>query len=206
MNPKFFLSVIVILLLINIYLTINVLFKGFDKGGANNLNTKKPSSTSETGFKTSPSPKEIGDVSEYNITFYGFVDNDPPGRDIAFPKYKYLSTIHDQAGGKGTFDDPITLASDPKKLKIGTKVYVPFLKKYFVMEDSCATCIKDWQLKNKAHIDLWIESEEINSDKLLECENLLTRQRADVEINPKEEREVDLTPLFNISTGECIKI
>src|SRR5262249_21475793 len=68
------------------------------------------------------------------LTFYGFWDNSPPGVDIAHP------VIHSGAGGKGTFNDPITFAVAPQVqnvMKPGTKIYVNFLKKYFIMEDDC---------------------------------------------------------------------
>src|SRR2546423_11072578 len=39
------------------------------------------------------------------LTFFGWWDNTPPGGDIAFPK------LHNTAGGKGTFADPITFAT-----------------------------------------------------------------------------------------------
>src|SRR5438094_683071 len=41
------------------------------------------------------------------VTFYGWADNDPPGDGIAYP------TRHTAAGGVGSYDDPITVATDP---------------------------------------------------------------------------------------------
>src|SRR4051794_31971326 len=72
------------------------------------------------------------------LTFFGFWDNTPPGSDIAHP------VIHSKAGGKGTFADPITLATATAELKVGGKVYVPRVKKYFIMEDDCTECKQDW--------------------------------------------------------------
>src|ERR1041385_909076 len=68
------------------------------------------------------------------MTFYGFPDNSPPGTGIAHP------VIHDGAGGKGTFADPITFAVAPqvqKSVRPGEIIYIPSLKKYFIMEDDC---------------------------------------------------------------------
>jgi hypothetical protein len=42
-------------------------------------------------------------------TFYGWYDNTPPGGDVAYPQ------IHDTAGGKGTWSDPITFATSSKE-------------------------------------------------------------------------------------------
>src|SRR5258705_11202427 len=72
------------------------------------------------------------------ITFYGWWDNTPPGGDIAHPQ------IHSTAGGKGTFADPITFATASAELSPGTKVWVPRVGKYFIMEDSCQECEADW--------------------------------------------------------------
>src|SRR4051794_3977119 len=63
------------------------------------------------------------------LTFYGWYDNTPPGGEISYPQ------IHDTAGGKGTYADPITFATSTAELKAGTKVWVPRVKKYFIMED-----------------------------------------------------------------------
>src|SRR2546421_9944736 len=60
------------------------------------------------------------------LTFYGWWDNTPPGGDIAFPK------IHNTAGGKGTFADPITFATATHELAPGTKGGGPPVKKYFI--------------------------------------------------------------------------
>ena len=91
------------------------------------------------------------------LTFYGWWDNTPPGAGISFPK------IHKTAGGKGTFADPITFATATQELKPGTKVWVPRVKKYFIMEDSCEECTADWNGHGPdggpklRHIDLWID-------------------------------------------------
>ncbi|MEV6646436.1 carbohydrate-binding protein, partial [Amycolatopsis sp. NPDC051371] len=71
------------------------------------------------------------------LTFYGWWDNTPPGGDISYPQ------IHDTASGKGTYADPITFATSSDELKPGTKVWVPRVKKYFVMEDGCDECSDD---------------------------------------------------------------
>ena len=65
------------------------------------------------------------------VTFYAAYDNDPPGTTtIAFPNAR-----HAHAGGTGTADDLITLASTPAAVAVGATIYYPPLRKYFVMED-----------------------------------------------------------------------
>ena len=72
-------------------------------------------------------------------TFYGARDNCPPGGDIAYPQ------IHNEAGGNGTYNNPITYAGAKKATEPGTIIYVEFLQKYFIMEDDCEECDNDWK-------------------------------------------------------------
>lgn len=62
------------------------------------------------------------------LTFYGARDNCPPGGTIAYP-----TPTRSEAGGLGTYEDPITYAGDKKATAPGTILYVPMLKKYFIM-------------------------------------------------------------------------
>jgi hypothetical protein len=77
---------------------------------------------------------------EAYITGYSYWDNTPPGSgDISNP------VLHDNAGGTGTYADPITLAvghsivggKDILDYPEGTKFYLPYLKKYAIVEDTC---------------------------------------------------------------------
>jgi hypothetical protein len=91
------------------------------------------------------------------ITFYGWPDNSPPGNQIAHP------VIHKHAGGDGTYCNPTTFATERannKEIPYGIKIYVPFMKQYFIREDLCAAsgpptgsgnngCYKLW-------FDLWV--------------------------------------------------
>jgi hypothetical protein len=144
------------------------------------------------------------------LTFYGWWDNTPPGGDIAYPK------IHSTAGGAGTFADPITFATSTAELAAGTKVYVPRVKKYFIMEDSCQECGEDWSGQGPnggpglRHIDLWLGGKNGNPFDAINCEDALTHYNADntptlepVIVSPSSGEVVDSTPLFNTSTGAC---
>ncbi|HWL84833.1 MAG TPA: hypothetical protein VNO21_03480 [Polyangiaceae bacterium] len=131
------------------------------------------------------------------VTLYGALDNDPPGSaDIAFPQ------IHSQAGGTGTFADPVTFATSKSELAPGTKVYYPFLKKYFIMEDDCAQCDSDWSSSKKWHIDLWAGNS--TNSAILDCEDALTQQ-GNVIVNPPNNEPVDTTPIFNTKTHACFQ-
>jgi hypothetical protein len=69
-------------------------------------------------------PALMGGKVTVEVTFYGGPDNDPPGStEIAYPNSR-----HPAAGGTGTYDDPITAASDPRALPPGTLLYDPRLR------------------------------------------------------------------------------
>jgi hypothetical protein len=135
---------------------------------------------------------------DHLVTFYGWPDNDPAGNGIAYPG------LHAHAAGTGTFADPITFATDPTEYAPGTVLFVPYLKRYVVMEDSCAACITDWK-SGKRHIDIWLNSDGRLDSQVLACENSLTMDRAGVELAPPPDRAVDATPLFDPDTGKCAK-
>ena len=82
------------------------------------------------------------------VTMFGFPDNDPPfSANIAHP------VLHQEASGIGTFEDPITFAGDPKDIPFGTKIYVPYVQKYFIMEDTCANAMES--PNDPIQADLW---------------------------------------------------
>ena len=131
------------------------------------------------------------------VTFYAAYDNDPPGSTtIAFPNAR-----HAHAGGAGTADDPLTLASHPAVVAVGTTVYYPPLRKYFVMEDLCETCVARWESTRTPHIDLWVGA--ATDAGVLACEEALTPDGpVAVEVDPPSDRPVDATPLYR--DGRCI--
>jgi 3D (Asp-Asp-Asp) domain-containing protein len=105
------------------------------------------------------------------ITFYAARDDDPPdSRTIDAP------VLHALAGGTGTFADPITFAAQQGVFPPATRIYVPEVSRYFLLEDSCATCVG-------SHVDLWAGP--ATDDGVLACEDALTRSGAQpYEVNP----------------------
>lgn len=101
-------------------------------------------------------------------TFYGARDNCPPGGDIAYP-----SKQHPYAGGLGTYDNPITFAGAKAAIAPHTRIYIWHLQKYFVMDDDCEECDRDWKEKQAWHVDVWI-----GPDRLLVCHLVHTRPDA----------------------------
>jgi hypothetical protein len=144
------------------------------------------------------------------VTLYGWPDNSPPGDAIAYPEDGGYPTIHNVASGTGTYANPITYATDKSELAIGTIVYYPYLHRYFIMEDDCTECDEDWTGSGPDggpglyHIDLWINGEDAqSSDDVINCEDNLTQNLAEVIINPPSDEAVDTTPLFDSSSDTC---
>jgi len=140
-------------------------------------------------------PAPAHGVVVVEVTFYGALDNDPPGStEIAYPNGR-----HPAAGGTGTYADPITAASDPRELPPGTLLYAPQLQAYLVMEDDCADCIEQWEHRRVAHVDVWAG---MSGPGLLACEQALTPDApVPLEVNPPPGRPTDPRPLYTPSAG-----
>jgi hypothetical protein len=128
------------------------------------------------------------------VTLYGWPDNSPPGDGTAFGS--------GHAGGTGTYSNPVTFATDQHEFKPGTKVYYPYLHRYFIMQDECVECDHDWA-NGKYHIDLWVGGKGGSTSAVLGCEDKLTKDSGQVIIDPPSNEPVDTTPLFNSSTNKC---
>jgi hypothetical protein len=133
--------------------------------------------------------KQDPQTVQATITFYGWPDNTPPGNKIAHP------ILHKHAGGDGTYCNPTTFATERannKQIPYGIKIYVPFLKQYFIREDLCAAsgpptgsgnngCYKLW-------FDLWVGgTAKSKPHEVVRCERLLTpSEKVDVILYPRE--------------------
>jgi hypothetical protein len=135
-------------------------------------------------------------------TFYAAGDNDPANsRTIAYPKSSGNPTVHDAAGGIGTWANPVTFATDPRELAPGTRIYVPRLRKYFVMEDQCRSCTRAWNNGRKRQIDLWAGP--YAGAAIVRCEYALTLSPGDeqVIVHASAGRPVDLRPIYSPTRG-----
>jgi hypothetical protein len=102
-------------------------------------------------------------------TGYGWPDNSPPGSAVTGP--------NGNAGGTGTYADPITLAvgyvGGTPDVPFGTRFYIPNVRRYFAVEDTCAACnqtpsgVSIW-------VDMWVGGNGGNDAGVLACEDALT--------------------------------
>jgi len=159
-------------------------------------------------------------IKNVYITWYGFNDNSCNKENqhncntIAYPQKDGYPTKHNVATeGKGTYDDPVTFATAANdnggnaEFAPGTILYLPMVRKYFIMEDQCAECITDWK-KHEYHTDMWMgPSYEQDAKPLTQCENKLTQGNGPghgtgtIIVNPDRNLQVDTTPLY--LNGKC---
>lgn len=135
------------------------------------------------------------------VTGYSTSDNDPQwSKNIAYSSAWDSRTVHPEAGGTGTYDDPVTIAAQAGDYTPGTRFYVPHVDRYFMLEDTCASCGEkpEW-------VDMFIGGE-VGDDpaKLGSCMASLTGTFA-FEVNPPPGRHVVAGPLFNSTTDTCYK-
>jgi hypothetical protein len=101
------------------------------------------------------------------VTGYSYWDNTPPGSsEISHPQ------LHNVAAGTGTYADPITVAvghtlsggNDILDWPAGTRFYVPFVRRYFIVEDTCGDgatpqngpCHTGYPAPAVTWIDVWV--------------------------------------------------
>ena len=141
------------------------------------------------------------------MTLYGYADNSPPGTDIAHP------CINPQAGGIGTYADPITFATDVAELGWCQVIYVPYMERYFIHEDECSQCDQTWNSLHLYRFDMWAGGDasslvEPGRKALLGCESTWTRANSPtdpnnpyIEIDPPPNLPVVTTPIFTPPTS-----
>lgn len=158
-----------------------------------------------TATETTPTTGAGGEAetnATVKITFYGAWDNDPPGStNIAYP------VIHDKAGGTGTYEDPLTFASPAGDgaYEIGTKIYVPFVQKYFIKEDQCAV---SWTAPegcgDVTMVDLYVGNPS-DQEAATDCENSLTPGGdTAIVVNPPAGLTVSPEKIWDQATGACM--
>jgi hypothetical protein len=177
---------------------------GVRGGGGGSVGAGGGGQTDAHPDSSSATDATSGRTQAVYMTFYGWPDNSPPGGAIAYPKNGGFPTVHNTAGGTGTYADPITFATAQSELPVGTLLFAPVIDKYLVMEDDCAECDTDWSSSQKWHIDVWMNSNGTDdSNAVLDCEDQWTKSTTVVEVNPPPGRPATAPPLFDPTTNVC---
>lgn len=136
-------------------------------------------------------PASASTTIRANITTYDYWNNSPPGYGIEYPKSDDYPTVHNWACCRngGTYTNPITFASAPNELKPGTRIYIPYFKRYFIKEDLCSGCRGAW-------FDLWVGGVSFSDNQSQSPHNIVNMARDEtVIINPPRGEPVS-TSLF----------
>ena len=137
-------------------------------------------------------------VPDAYLTAYTWFDNTPEGSpDISNP------VKHKNAGGAGTYADPVTIAvghsletgKDVLDFPAGTLIYLPHVRRYFIVEDTCGDgpapeegpCHSGASEHRGASIwlDMWIGGEGGSASLAERCTEKVTGVRAAV-FNPAD--------------------
>jgi len=104
------------------------------------------------------------------LTGYSWQDNTPPGSSVVGEP-----VLHQQAGGTGTFADPITVAvpghQGAMAWQPGTRFYLPTVRRYVIVEDSGASRPPAGA---DTHLDMWIGGQDGTLAATNACEDTLT--------------------------------
>jgi hypothetical protein len=159
--------------------------------------------------EAAPPPTTTTGTVQAFMTLYGFVDNSPPGTGIAHP-----CGTRRGAGGTGTYADPVTFATDVKELPWCEIVYVPYMERYFIHEDECSECDRDWRKLKAYRFDMWAGGDAASvrqpeKKALLRCESTWTRGNSvkdpnnpTITLDPPSDLPVTTTPIFS-APGTC---
>jgi hypothetical protein len=139
----------------------------------------------------------VGRVLRIWLTGYSFQDNTPPGSAIVSHPI-----LHRKAGGTGTYDDPITVASPGTERDMafpaGTKFYLPSVLRYVIVEDSGASPAP---AGTQGHLDMWVDGQGDSRRTSDSCMDRLTTKHALALLNPLPGLPVMAGPIT--ANGTC---
>jgi hypothetical protein len=164
--------------------------------------------TSTVPTTTAPAPP--AEIRAF-LTGYSYVDNTPANSSrISNP------VVHTSAGGTGTYDDPITAGvghvrtGDTSVLDwpAGTRFYVPNLRRYLVVEDTCGDgerpqdgpCHVGYPAQATTWINVWVGGDRADAEGPRQCMRAIEGVWT-VVVNPAPDYAVDLGPIYR--PGGC---
>jgi hypothetical protein len=154
----------------------NIAYTCSRPGGSDDGTTVSPPTSSPTGSPTDTSPSPSPSVGSGNGSGNGgrgkgrHHRHEPPNNR----RWASKRGSTPQAGGVGTYADPLTMASSSSLFTPCTIFYVPRLQKYVIFEDDCVQCDQDAS-DGITHIDIWTGSNtSAGGQGLLSCEDSYT--------------------------------
>jgi hypothetical protein len=126
------------------------------------------------------------------LTGYSYQDNTPAGSaEVSHP------ILHKDAGGTGTYADPITVAVPGKGGGIwaaGSRFYLPTVKRYVIVEDTGASAAPSGQ---DGHLDMWIGGQGGTKSATDACMDKITGKGIPATYNPPPNLPVIKGPVWN---------
>jgi LysM repeat protein len=167
------------------------------KPTATKPSTTKPSTGGDhkqTRATAVPAARGPAKQLRIELTGYSFQDNTPAGSaEVSHP------ILHKDAGGQGTFADPITVAvpgsGSDMAWQPGTRFYLPSVKRYVIVEDSGASGASGGV---DTHLDMWIDGEQGSRSATDACMDKVTGDVA-AQLNPPAGLPVLAGPIFGRS-------
>jgi LysM repeat protein len=162
--------------------------------------TPKHLASGSTGSakKSAASVKSTGPAKQMKIwlTGYSFQDNTPAGSaKVSKP------ILHKNAGGTGTYADPITVAVPGKGSGIwsaGNRFYLPSVQRYVIVEDTGASPAPSG---TAGHLDMWVDGEGGSKSASDKCMDQITSKSATAIHNPAPNLPVRPGPITR--NGVC---
>lgn len=126
------------------------------------------------------------------LTGYSWQDNTPPASSVVGEP-----VLHQEAGGTGTYTDPITVAVPGHEGKMawppGTRFYLPTVERYVIVEDSGASGAPPG---TDTHLDMWIGGQDGTKAATDACEDAMTGVGVPALLNPRPGLPVIPGPIY----------